>query len=584
MTASLRTFCSVLTLVAALAAGPSASASTELDELIEVSGLSGSFLAARSATFANDDAAAVGFLQKALEHDPENQRLKRNLYHAYLANGRVADAVELSRGIDAEGEDASVMIIVNAVDHLRQRAWPKVADSLGELNGSELDQFVSKIVSAWAMAGEGRQEEAVALIDSIHGPHWMRIIKHFHVGLLHSSAGDDEAAVASFDEALDIQNVVNLLPETFIRIVDAKARAQLRAGAIEPAGLTVEQALEIFPNHPTFHALIEAIDGDRKLAPLVTTPQQGAAELFFDIGNAISRDGTQFAQIYLQIARHLHPDNDAVALSLAAVFERQRRPARANAEYERIGDESPFKRRALLETAINMNTMDDVEGSIATLRELIDKEPGDLIGYMTLGRVLSQHERYGEAAEVFDTATTRIMAPQRRHWDLFYRRGIAYERLKDWEKAEPNFKQALTLYPDQPHVLNYLGYSWVDMGVNLDEAMDMIRKAVELRPQSGFIIDSLGWAYYRLGRYDEAVRELERAITLMPGDPVINDHLGDAYWQVGRRLEATFQWRHALDSDPEPEDEARIRRKLETGLIGDGEEPLVKADQENQDQ
>ncbi len=145
-------------------------------------------------------------------------------------------------------------------------------------------------------------------------------------------------------------------------------------------------------------------------------------------------------------------------------------------------------------------------------------------------------------------------------------RGIAYERLKEWPKAEPNFRKALELFPDQPQVMNYLGYSWVDMNTNLKEALAMIQKAVDLRPSDGYIVDSLGWAYYRLGRYDDAVRELERAVSLKPEDPVLNDHLGDAYWRVGRKLEATYQWRQARDLKPDPDVLAILQQKLINGL------------------
>ena len=152
------------------------------------------------------------------------------------------------------------------------------------------------------------------------------------------------------------------------------------------------------------------------------------------------------------------------------------------------------------------------------------------------------------------------------NWNIYYQRGIAYERLKQWPKAEPNFRKALELFPNQPQVLNYLGYSWIDMNMNLEEGMEMIRKAVELRPSDGYIVDSLGWAHYRLGEYDDAVRELERAVSLKPDDPVLNDHLGDAYWRVGRRLEATFQWSHARDMKPEPAVLAGVEKKLKEGL------------------
>jgi Flp pilus assembly protein TadD len=157
----------------------------------------------------------------------------------------------------------------------------------------------------------------------------------------------------------------------------------------------------------------------------------------------------------------------------------------------------------------------------------------------------------------------------RSDWSTYYARGISYERAKQWPKAEADFKKALELFPDQPLVLNYLGYSWVDQGMNVPEAFKMLRRAVELRPTDGYIIDSLGWAYYRLGQYPEAVRELEKAIELKASDPVNNDHLGDAYWRVGRKLEAKFQWNHARDLNPEPEDLERILKKIEHGLTDD---------------
>src|SRR5690606_12890330 len=157
-------------------------------------------------------------------------------------------------------------------------------------------------------------------------------------------------------------------------------------------------------------------------------------------------------------------------------------------------------------------------------------------------------------------------SPTPANWNVFYQRGIAYERLKEWPKAEPNFRKALELNPNQPQVMNYLGYSWVDRGMNLREGLEMIQKAVDLRPSDGYIVDSLGWAYYQLGQYEDSVREMERAVSLKPEDPVLNDHLGDAYWRVGRKLEATFQWAHARDMNPDPELLAAVRKKLVEGL------------------
>jgi Flp pilus assembly protein TadD len=152
------------------------------------------------------------------------------------------------------------------------------------------------------------------------------------------------------------------------------------------------------------------------------------------------------------------------------------------------------------------------------------------------------------------------------YWNLAFARGMVYERLKQWDKAEADLQTALNFQPDQPYILNYLGYSWADQGINLDKAAEMIEKAVRLRPEDGAIVDSLGWVYYRMGQYDKAVKTLERAIELDPTEPEINDHLGDAYWKVGRKSEARFQWKRALSFSKDDIKNASIQQKIDFGL------------------
>ena len=186
--------------------------------------------------------------------------------------------------------------------------------------------------------------------------------------------------------------------------------------------------------------------------------------------------------------------------------------------------------------------------------------------HTALASILSNRKLYEDAAKNYTSAIDLVPNPDKDQWNQYFQRAICYERLKQWDKAEPDFLKAMELDPEQPSLLNYLGYSWVDQGKNLEKAMDLIRKAVKLKPDDGFYVDSLGWAHYRQSEFEEAARQLERAVELEPNDPIINDHLGDAYWQVGRRNEAKFQWSQALTLKPEPEDQARIAKKLETGL------------------
>jgi Flp pilus assembly protein TadD len=234
--------------------------------------------------------------------------------------------------------------------------------------------------------------------------------------------------------------------------------------------------------------------------------------------------------------------------------------------YERVPADSPLHRNALIQMAANLDTLDRADEAKKHLRQLIAENPKDLEAIMALGNVLRAHKEFAECADNYTKAIDLVKTPSKSNWTLFYFRGICYERSKDWPKAEADLKKALELYPDQPHVLNYLGYSWIDQGTNLDKGMEMIKLAVSKRPDDGYIVDSLGWAYYRLGNYEEAVKQLEKAIELKPEDPTINDHLGDAYWRVGRVLEARFQWAHARDLKPEADDLPKILAKLKDGL------------------
>src|SRR5690606_28119779 len=301
--------------------------------------------------------------------------------------------------------------------------------------------------------------------------------------------------------------------------------------------------------------------------PLVADVRARPAEGLLHLATALNRGGGEsFVRLYLNYALPLTPHSDAILIQLAGIAEQQGDAEGAIAFYEKIPAASPLKRVAELQLGLNLADLKRHDEAITHLKAALEQDEGDMRAYLSLGGVYASQEDYRAAADIYDRAVARIKEPTRAEWNIFYQRGISYERLKEWDKAEPNFRKALELFPDQPQVLNYLGYSWVDMNANLDEGLKMIERAVELRPSDGYIVDSLGWAFYRLGRYDEAVRELERAVGLMPADPVLNDHLGDAYWRVGRKLEATFQWRHALSLEPDETVKASAERKLAEGM------------------
>jgi tetratricopeptide (TPR) repeat protein len=306
---------------------------------------------------------------------------------------------------------------------------------------------------------------------------------------------------------------------------------------------------------------------DGAIPMMVSSVQAGAAEALYGLGASLGRRGGEdLGLVYLQLALHLSPKHELALLSLSDLYEAMKKPDMAIKIYERIPQGSVLYRNAAIQWAANLDALEKGAEAQKRLEDILKTEPNDLEATLALGNLQRGHKKFAECADTYSKAIDLIGKPEKANWTVFYFRGICFERAKQWTRAEADLKKALELFPDQAHVLNYLGYSWIDQGVNLDEGMAMIKKAVAQRPDDGYIVDSLGWAYYRIGNYEEATRELERAIGLKPEDPTINDHLGDAYWRVGRRLEATFQWNHARDLKPDPDELPKILEKLRSGL------------------
>jgi tetratricopeptide (TPR) repeat protein len=271
--------------------------------------------------------------------------------------------------------------------------------------------------------------------------------------------------------------------------------------------------------------------------------------------------------IYARLAIALRPDHGDAILLAGDLLERSGQFALADAVYDTMPPDHPQYLGAQLGKANALARGGDVDAAIASLQDLSAEKPDSVLVYSALGDLLRREERFEAAAEAYTSALDQLDVVEERHWVLIYTRAIAFERMGQWERAEPEFRRALEFVPDEPQVLNYLGYSLIEKNRNLEEALGMIERAVEGEPDSGYIVDSLGWAYFRLGRYEEAVPVMERAVELLPTDPILNDHLGDVYWAVGREREARFQWRRALSFAPHPDlDTDEVRRKIEAGL------------------
>lgn len=553
-------------LVAALA-GTSPSVARENNVPVRIGSFSGAFLAARVAEVDNDLDSAIEYYKRALSFDRENVALQQSLLLALVAKGSFDDALPYAEKLKTVPEVERFSRLALAIDGFRRGEYAAAENFLKLALESDLDRLITGLLTGWAIQGSGRADDAIRQVAGLEGPEWFRIFKTFHEGLIAEVAGQRDKALDAYARTVDNRAAGGSSPETYLRAVEAQVRLLAREGRKEDALAAIKNSESFATGRPSLAALKAEIEAGGTPAPLIGTIRDGASEVLLDIGSALNRGGGEaFVRLYLQFARALKPHSDAVLVQLGQVAEQQGNAEEAISFYRNVPDNSPLKRLSELQLGLNLADLDRRDEAKAHLKALLDSDPDDLRAYLALGGVYASKEEYADAAALYDRAVQRIPQPQRSDWNIFYQRGIAYERLKQWPKAEPNFRKALELYPDQPQVLNYLGYSWVDMDMNLEEGLNMIRTAVGLRPNDGYIVDSLGWAYYKLGRYEEAVSELERAVSLKPDDPVLNDHLGDAYWRVGRRLEATFQWTHARDMKPDANVLAEVERKLAQGL------------------
>jgi tetratricopeptide (TPR) repeat protein/LysM repeat protein len=534
---------------------------------VQIGTFSGAYLAARVAETDNDLAAATAYYRRALEFDPDNTQLQQSLMLALIAQGKFDQALPFADKLKTEPEVERFSRLALAVDSIRKKEYSAAETWLKLALESDLDRLITSLMTGWAKLGGGDAAGAVSFLEKIEGPEWYTLFTTYHRALIADNAGLGDNAEKAYAAALDNVSAGGAAPETWIRSAEAYAGFLARRGEKDKALGVLAKADEFAQGRLPIAALREAIEKGEPVPKLVDGAKAGATEVLLNLGAALNRGGGEaFVRLYLQYALALEPNNDQVLLQLAGVAEQQKDAEEAIAFYRRIPASSPLKRVSELQLGLNLADLERHDEAIVHLKALLDSNPDDMRAYLALGGVYASKQDYRPAADLYDKAVARLAKPTRENWNIFYQRGIAYERLKEWPKAEPNFRKALELFPDQPQVLNYLGYSWVDMNTNLDEGLEMIQQAVDLRPSDGYIVDSLGWAYYRLGRFDDAVRELERAVSLKPDDPVLNDHLGDAYWRVGRRLEARFQWSHARDMKPEPDILASVEKKLKEGL------------------
>ncbi|MBL4747678.1 MAG: tetratricopeptide repeat protein [Magnetovibrio sp.] len=434
-----------------------------------------------------------------------------------------------------------------------------IALMAGETTG--ISKLLSPALTAWAYLGKGNTTAAMAALKGTQKNGKIHPMRLLHTALILDALGQTKKAGKTYSALKKLSGL-------------SLRSAQLMGSNFERQGLSM-QALAIYEALPSRaeseiiinQARARIAAGTRPLLD-VNTAQKGAAEALYGISSVLLAQGSWDSALALtNMALYLRPVFPEAEMIMAAAMEQNKRIEEANVIYAKIPETSPLSWLARQHMAQNYDRLDQTDKAIQSLRTMADKHPNRARPLISLADILRGHERFAEAITVYNEALSRVATPQAKHWGVFYARGICYEQTNQWPKAELDFLQALVLQPDHPMVLNYLGYSWIDQGLHLQKALSMIRKAVELRPRDGYIVDSLGWGLYRMGDYKAAVKSLERATILRPADPLINDHFGDVLWQVGRMREARFQWQRALALDPKSKIADLLREKLKNGLV-----------------
>ncbi|MEE9140528.1 MAG: tetratricopeptide repeat protein [Alphaproteobacteria bacterium] len=531
----------------------------------------GSYLAGLHAERVGATGDAADFWMYALEQDPENVELLQRAFVLMVNEGRERETVDLARRLVAHMPDASLPKLALVIDDVKHDRLADAEARLRTMPEKGLSKLFAPLLLAWVLAGQGEPDAALEVLAPLADIKGLAILRELHAGLINDFAGRTAAAEENLRSVRDNGQSLSL------RVAEALGSLYERMGRPDEAGVLYDRYLAENPEMVLLDEATARLESGEPAAAIVQTTAEGMAEALFNLATILHQQAailqqqnvgrsTLAALSYARMALALRPNLSVCQALVAEILDGLGHGEAAVAMYESIEKGSPFYWLARMRVAISLDAEGETDEAVARLAAMAEERPERSDALVTMGDIYRAKERFAEAVDAYTRAVERIDTLEERHWSLLYARGISLERSGEWQRAETDFLRALELRPDQPYVLNYLGYSWVEKGLNLDKARRMLKRAVELRPNDGYIVDSLGWVLFRLGMFDESVGELERAVELEPQDPTINDHLGDVFWKVGRRNEARFQWRRALTLEPDPELVPKIEAKLERGL------------------
>lgn len=552
---------SALTLCAGLAGLITTAHAAANTAELGLSSHAGNYLIGRAASRQRDYDTAATYYTRAYEENVSDPVLLERAFVLSVTSGQLDRAADLASQIITFRKDHQLARFVLGMYSAKQKNFAAARMHFAQAAKNRIGQLTSAVLIAWTYAGENRPKRAYAALDALDGQGSLNKFKAANKAYLADYLKDTKQGMKSFGEARGKSG-------NSLRLIESYGTFLWRNGETEKAKSLFEKYLSTTLRSPVIAQKLKDLKNNKPAPVMIHSADEGMFEVLFSLASALSEQkNINVSMIYTQLALYMRPNQQLALVMLGELYDAIKKRDKAIEAYSRVPENSPLRNDVDIQLASDLDDLERTDEALAKLDEVIARDPNKFQAFSTKGSILYAHERWNEAAKTLSLALARVKEKKRRHWVVYYYRGMSYERAGEWAKAEPDFKMALKLRPAQPSVLNYLGYSWIDRGENLDEAIEMVKQAAKLRPRDGYIIDSVGWAFYRLGKYKQAVKALERAVKLRPGDPTINDHLGDAYWKVGRKLEARFQWAHARDSKPDKKALSKIIEKIKNGLV-----------------
>ena len=514
----------------------------------------GLYLAGEAALDDGAPAAAADFLGEAARRAPDKTELKARAFAAALLAGEVQRAAALAPPQDPQDGGAFALgQLTRAVVEISQGHDRVAYELLSPANMGE-HWAAAALVRPWAAAGAGVAADNAPPVE----PTQDRAVAAFgklNTARLLERAGKLEAAESAFASQSNQSGVFALAYGGFLE----------RRGRRSEAAALYDKLLAGDPTNPAFAAARSRVAAGAPAPPAPSIRTGSAEALIGPAALLIAQKQPEAGLAYLRLALALDPDLWEGWVLAGDALEGQHDLQGARVAYARVAPSSPEYVTAQGRLALDLQDDDQKGPALATATALAAARPADPHALLVLADLYRDDDRYADAVQTLDKLMSQVGPATAADWRLNYLRGAALEREGEWAPAEADLRKALALKPDDPEVLNYLGFAWVDRGEHLDEALRLLQQANALEPNSGALVDSLGWAHYRLGQYAQAVRELERAASLDPADPDINSHLGDAYWRTGRTLEARYEWRRVLTLEPDATTRVATEARLANG-------------------